>query len=78
MWAEFSGPTVRVGRLVGTCRDDGLINAAYCMVTTDGETAAGTCMSEPTVLPDGRVQLTERWRRISGSTGVSYLEEIVE
>ena len=78
VWAEFAGPTVHVGRLVGNCAADGVIKAAYCMVTTDGETIAGTCVTTPTVLADGRIELTERWQRMDGSTGVSHLEEIVE
>jgi hypothetical protein len=75
IWAEFSGPTVRMGRLVGTCGPDGVIDAAYCMVTAAGEAVAGACVSTPTVLPDGRVRLTERWRRLDGSSGVSEIEE---
>ena len=76
VWAEFSGAGVVAGRLVGTCRPDGVIEAAYCLVGSSGETVAGTCVSTPTVLPDGRVRLTERWRRMDGSSGVSVIEEI--
>jgi hypothetical protein len=78
VWAEFSGPTVPVGRLVGTCRPDGVIDAAYCMIGRDGQTIAGTCESTPTLHADGRMRVTERWQRMDGSSGVSYLEEIVE
>jgi hypothetical protein len=77
VWAEFSGPGVRVGRLVGTCRPDGVIDATYCLVTAAGESAAGACVSTPSTL-DGRLRLTEQWRRLDGSSGVSYIEEIVE
>lgn len=76
VWAEFSGGTVRGGRLVGTCRPDGTIDAAYCMVGADGRTAAGAVVSTPTVLADGRLRLTEHWRRLDGSSGVSTIEEI--
>jgi hypothetical protein len=76
VWAEFSGPAVRAGRLVGTCRPDGVIDAAYCFVTADAETVAGTCMSTPTVLDDGRVRLAERWWRSDGSSGISRIEEV--
>ena len=76
VWAEFSGAAVRAGRLVGACRPDGVIDAAYCMVKVDGETIAGTCVSRPTVLSDGRVRLDEHWRRIDGSSGVSHIEEL--
>src|SRR5262245_1502481 len=78
VWVEFSGPTIPVGRLVGHCRPDGVLDAAYCMVGTAGDPMAGVCESTPTVLPDGRLFLTERWHRIDGSSGVSYIEEIVE
>jgi hypothetical protein len=76
VWAEFSGVRVQTGRLVGTRRPDGAIDAAYCMVTAAGTTIAGTCVSTPTVLPDGRIRLAEHWRRADGSSGVSHIEEI--
>jgi hypothetical protein len=76
VWAEFSGSTIRAGRLVGRCRPDGAIDAAYCWVTTRGETMAGSCLSIPSVLADGRLRLTERWQRLDGSVGVSYVEEV--
>ncbi len=76
VWAEFSGSAVRAGRLLGTCRPDGVIDAVYCMVTADGRAIAGGCVSSPTVLADGRVRLVERWRRLDGESGVSEIEEI--
>lgn len=76
VWAEFAGAAIRAGRLVGRCRPDGTIDAAYCWVTTGGDTMAGTCQSTPTVLPDGRLRLTERWHRMDGTVGVSYVEEV--
>ncbi len=76
VWAEFFGPAVRAGWLVGTRRPDGVIDAAYCFVTAEGATVAGTCASTPKLLADGRVRLTERWRRMDGTTGVSVIEEI--
>lgn len=47
------------------------------MVTSDGEAIAGCCESTPTLLADGRVRLTEHWRRLDGSTGISVIEEII-
>jgi hypothetical protein len=76
VWAEFSGPAVRAGRLVGTRRPDGVLDAVYCFVTAAGETVAGACLTTPEPLPDGRLRLTERWRRLDGSAGVSHLEEV--
>jgi hypothetical protein len=76
VWAEFDGPTVRAGRLVGTCQPDGVIVASYCYLTPDGEPIAGSCVSTPTVLDDGRIKLAEQWRRLDGSVGVSEIEEV--
>lgn len=78
VWARFAGSGVRSGWLVGTCRPDGVIEAAYCMVTSDGDAIAGNMESTPTLLADGRVRLTEHWRRLDGSAGVSEIEEIAE
>jgi len=77
VWALFAGAHVRAGRLVGRCDAGGTIDAAYCMVLADGEVVAGRCVSTPSVLPDGRLRLTERWRRCDGTTGVSQIEEVV-
>jgi hypothetical protein len=76
VWAEFSGSAVLAGRLVGTRRPDGVIDAAYCMVTAAGQAIAGACVSTPALLPDGRVVLTEQWRRLGGEAGVSTIEEV--
>ena len=77
VWAEFSGPSVRAGRLVGRCRPDGVIEASYCYLTADGEPVAGACVSTPTVRDDGRIMLTEQWHRLDGTAGVSQIEELL-
>jgi hypothetical protein len=76
VWAEFAGGRVRAGRLVGVAAPNGVLRLAYCQVLTDGAMVAGECVSTPTVLPDGRLRLEERWRRADGSTGVSVIEEL--
>lgn len=76
VWAEFCGDRVRTGRLVGVRNPAGVIDAAYCQIMADGEVVAGRCLSTPTVLPDGRIRLTEQWQRADGSTGVSHIEEL--
>ncbi|MFL6130014.1 MAG: hypothetical protein ACJ73E_13235 [Mycobacteriales bacterium] len=76
VWAEFSGAAVRAGRLVGTRGPDGALDAAYCFLTASGEPVAGACRTTPEVLADGRLRLTEHWRRLDGSTGVSRIEEV--
>jgi hypothetical protein len=78
VWAEFSGGEVRRGSLAGTCAADGELRFAYCMVLAGGEVVSGLCRSIPEVLPDGRIRLTEYWRRFgpAASSGISALEEL--
>jgi hypothetical protein len=70
---EIGGGSVRTGRLVGTVDSGGVLEASYCMVLTDGQVIAGRCVSTPSLLPDGRLLLTEQWNRIDGSSGTSYI-----
>jgi hypothetical protein len=74
VWAEITGPKVRIGRLVGSVSAQGVISASYSQVMADGGIVAGLVVSTPTTLPDGRVRLAENWRRIDGSSGVSYID----
>jgi hypothetical protein len=74
--AEFGGGHVRAGWLVGTSDPDGVVDAAYCQLLTDGTVQAGRCVSTPSLLADGRLRLEERWRRCDGSAGVSWIEEV--
>lgn len=76
VWAEFGGGYVVQGRLVGTRRPDGSIDFGYCQVLKGGEIVSGRCVSTPEVLDDGRIRLVEEWRRDTGASGVSYIEEI--
>lgn len=70
---EISGGEVRSGRLLGTVDADGVIDAGYLLLMTDGELVAGRVRSVPELLPDGRLQLTENWQRMDGSTGISTI-----
>ena len=78
VWGEFSGGNARRGALTGSCRPDGTLEFAYCMVLNDGEVISGHCRSTPRMLEDGRIRLDEVWERFGqhASTGVSSLEEI--
>ena len=78
VWAEFGGGSVRAGRLVGTCGEDGVVEAAYVQLLATGELAAGRMTSVPHLLPDGRVRLEERWRRDDGSAGTSWIEQLAD
>jgi hypothetical protein len=76
VWAEFTGGSVRTGRLVGSCDADGVIEAAYVQLLEGGHLAAGRTTSLPHLLPDGRIRLEERWQRDDGSSGTSWIEEV--
>jgi len=74
---EVAGGSVRTGRLVGLVDEAGVLTASYCFVLADGDVIAGSCLSTPSMLPDGRLLLTEQWRRIDGSSGTSYIASLV-
>ncbi|HTZ42490.1 MAG TPA: hypothetical protein VMB79_01375 [Jatrophihabitans sp.] len=76
--AEIAGGGVRTGRLVGTVGPHGVIEAGYCMILTGGEVVAGRCVSTPSLLPDGRILLTERWNRLDGSAGTSHIATLAQ
>jgi hypothetical protein len=76
VWATFAGGPVRAGRLVGRCDDAGVITAGYCQMLDGGRVLAGTVVSTPRILPDGRIELTEHWHRTDGTSGVSVIAEI--
>ena len=75
--ARFSGGPVLAGFLLGTVADDGVLDAAYGQLLTDGTVQAGRCTTSPEVLPDGRLRMREEWQRTDGSSGVSHLEEVL-
>jgi hypothetical protein len=75
--ARFSGGPVLAGFLLGTVGTDGVVDAAYGQVLSDGTVQAGRCTTTPEVLPDGRLRMREEWHRTDGSSGVSHIEEIL-
>ncbi|MFL6163968.1 MAG: hypothetical protein ACJ74U_17335 [Jatrophihabitantaceae bacterium] len=80
VWGEFAGGEVRRGSLAGTSDAGGVLRFAYCMVLDTGATLVGSCRSEPAVLADGRLRLTEYWERYGdgAGAGISTLEELPE
>jgi hypothetical protein len=85
--ARFSGGPVLAGFLLGTVGADGVVHAAYGQLLRGGADAgagageltvqAGRCTTTPDLLPDGRLRMREEWHRTDGSSGVSYLEEVL-
>ena len=77
LYGEYSGGTVVQGFLVGTVDTKGRLDFRYQHVNTSGEIQTGTCVSEPEILPGGRLRLHESWQWTSGNCekGSSILEE---
>ncbi|MEU1645045.1 hypothetical protein ABZ422_09730 [Micromonospora zamorensis] len=76
VWAEYAGGSIRRGHLVGTRTGDRL-DFRYVQLNTDGQTSSGHCVSEVSVLPDGRVRLHETWSWESrAGSGSSVVEEV--
>ncbi|RKR92539.1 hypothetical protein BDK92_6980 [Micromonospora pisi] len=76
VWATYAGGAVRRGYLVGTRRAD-LLSIRYVQLNIDGETSSGRCVTEVSVLPDGRLRLDETWQWESRpGEGTSVVEEI--
>lgn len=79
VWAEYSGGSVARGSLIATVRDDDqTLDMRYHHVNLKGELMTGQCRSTPVRLPDGRLQLREKWQWTSGdcSSGESVIEEV--
>ena len=76
----FSGGRVEQGKLVAELLPDGCLDMIWQYLNVDGEFVAGTCLSTPEVLPDGRYRLHEEWTITGGPnqglTGRSVIEEI--
>jgi hypothetical protein len=60
VWARYHGGAVRLGFLVGT-REGDRIDFRYSQLNESGETANGHCSTSVSVLPDGRLRLSEDW-----------------
>jgi len=75
VWARFQGGTVRLGFLVGI-RDGDRLDFRYSQLNESGETSNGRCSTTLSVLPDGRVRLSEAWSWESKpGAGTSWAEE---
>lgn len=76
--SEFKGGLIKYGHLLGLVDDKGNIDMRYHQINTRGELMTGKCISQPEILPNGKIRLFEEWQWTSGdlSTGKSILEEI--
>ena len=80
LWGEYAGGDVRAGQLLGKVNPDGSLEFLYQHQNSAGELMAGHCRSTPTIEPDGRLVLHERWQWLTGdrSAGESVVEEILK
>lgn len=80
IWADYSGGQVVKGHLIGKMLESGDLEFIYHHVNTAGDVMAGKCRSIPSLLPDGRIKVTETWQWLTGdkSSGESELIEIVD
>ncbi len=76
--SEYSGGKILKGHLIGLVSDDDSIEMRYHQVNLSGELMTGICFSIPKLLPNGKIQLFEKWQWTSGdfSEGESILEEV--
>jgi hypothetical protein len=74
---SYAGATIQIGHLMALVDAQGHLDMRYHQVHIDGTIMAGTCISKPEILPDGRIRLNEKWRWTTGdgSAGESILEE---
>jgi antitoxin component YwqK of YwqJK toxin-antitoxin module len=75
---DYSGGSIVSGHLMGIVNEDGTIEFLYHHQNTDGVLMAGKCKSTPTIGEDGKLQLKETWKWLTGdlSEGESLIEEI--
>jgi hypothetical protein len=79
VWGEVTGGQVVAGSLVAAVADDGSLDMCWMYINFRAEVVAGTCLSTPDILPDGRIRLTEVWEVSKGPNkglrGQSVTEE---
>ena len=76
IWAEYSGGSIELGRLVGT-RDGSSLAFRYVHAAEDGSTSSGRCAAQLEQLPDGRIRSHESWVWESrAGSGDSVIEEV--
>ncbi len=75
----YAGGDIVSGKLVGSIQPNGKLHFSYKHQNTAGETKEGKCISTPTRLADGRMQLHEKWQWTTGdrSSGESVVEEVI-
>ncbi len=78
LWAEYSGGNILKGFLIGTVSINGEFDFVYHHMNQAMQVKTGKCHSVPSVLEDGKIELSEKWEWTSGnySEGESLLVEV--
>lgn len=78
LWAEYSGGDIWKGSLIGTVLCNGELDFVYHHINRDMQVKTGKCHSVPTILENGKIELSEKWEWTSGdcSKGESLLIEV--
>ena len=76
--AQYNGGGIVNGHLIAVAAADGKLDMRYHHINNNGEIMTGICLSEPELLPNGKIRLHEKWRWTCGdkSSGISIVEEI--
>lgn len=78
LWAEYSGGDILKGSLVGVVLSNGELDFVYHHMNRDMQVRTGKCHSVPTILENGKIELSEQWEWTSKdySKGESLLIEV--
>lgn len=77
--ATYNGGKIIKGTLIGIVKEDSSLEFRYNHVNLEHEIRGGKCISTPTILLDGRIQLIENWQWLDAeeTEGNSIIEEVI-
>lgn len=64
LWGEYKGGSVLKGSLIAKIDKDDVLHMHYQHLTTKQEFKLGKCISTPTILEDGRIQIHEVYESV--------------
>jgi GNAT superfamily N-acetyltransferase len=78
LWAEYSGGDILKGSLIGSVLGNGELDFVYHHMNRDMQIKTGRRHSVPTVLENGKMEISEHWKWTSGdySKGESLMIEV--
>ena len=68
LWGEYKGGSVLKGSLIAKIDDNNVLQMHYQHLTTKEEFKLGKCISTPTLLEDGRIQIHEIYESVGTET----------